>query len=371
MGNLTRVLIVWVLLFALALTALFLFNHFGEQVVQRVQAESVLAQGEALESAGRIDKAIALYEKHRRPRLLPALARAYMKTGRFHKALDEAHELVDSSTDEDKAHAYLLLGRLHIGMGLRDEAYADLDRAVEIAPKSAEVHYEIAKAAEARRMYHLMLDELETTADLKTRDSSETYRKEYKRRKEAVRNLKKQTGSGTVFYSLGIMYKELGEWNNAVDAFGEAAKFDDAVGDVFFWLGVDAEIDKRLDDARVRYLEAVERAPAHFDALVNLNRVRLLEKVESQSAGFVAWYNLGVHSFDLDNWTEARDAFRKAVKINPKSADCHAMLGRTLEKLGLIDEARKEYKESVRISPIHPDALHGLKRTMIQEQNAE
>jgi tetratricopeptide (TPR) repeat protein len=63
-----------------------------------------------------------------------------------------------------------------------------------------------------------------------------------------------------------------------------------------------------------------------------------------------AWYLLGV---DLEPCapTEARDAYRQAVRLDPSHADAHVNLGRLLHESGRPEEAAQHYRQALAARP--------------------
>jgi tetratricopeptide (TPR) repeat protein len=63
-----------------------------------------------------------------------------------------------------------------------------------------------------------------------------------------------------------------------------------------------------------------------------------------------AWYLLGV---DLEPCapTEARDAYRQAVRLDPSHADAHVNLGRLLHEAEMVEEAAQHYRLALAARP--------------------
>lgn len=60
---------------------------------------------------------------------------------------------------------------------------------------------------------------------------------------------------------------------------------------------------------------------------------------------------IGLSLSRLGRLKEAKEAFRKVIKIDPKSVDAHISLGLLLEESGKDKDAEKEYKTALRIDP--------------------
>ena len=64
------------------------------------------------------------------------------------------------------------------------------------------------------------------------------------------------------------------------------------------------------------------------------------------------YFYQGLSRFNLENFTGAEDAFRKALKVDSRRPRYHFWLGFALEKQGRIDEARNQFETELRE---HPD----------------
>ncbi len=71
------------------------------------------------------------------------------------------------------------------------------------------------------------------------------------------------------------------------------------------------------------------------------------------------WYALG---FDLEvsSPDEARDAYRRALELDPHHADAHVNLGRLLHEAGRVDDALRHYRFALDANPHHSTAAFDL-----------
>jgi len=61
--------------------------------------------------------------------------------------------------------------------------------------------------------------------------------------------------------------------------------------------------------------------------------------------------SFGIQAAKKDLWDEAIFRWEKCLKSNPNSASAHNNLAVAYEKKGLLDKAKKEYEEALKISP--------------------
>ena len=71
------------------------------------------------------------------------------------------------------------------------------------------------------------------------------------------------------------------------------------------------------------------------------------------------WYELGLE-LEAVAPQEARDAYRRALELDPHHADAHVNLGRLLQEEDLIEEAETHYRAALAESPAHATAWFDL-----------
>ena len=121
----------------------------------------------------------------------------------------------------------------------------------------------------------------------------------------------------------------------------------DAVMDAEDWFELGLELEPvAVDEARHSYERALELAPRHADAHVNLGRLlhesgqpREAERhyrsaVELRPEHATAWFNLGVVLEDTSRAREAIRCYLEALRLDARLADAHYNLARLYERLG-------------------------------------
>lgn len=132
----------------------------------------------------------------------------------------------------------------------------------------------------------------------------------------------------------------------------------------------------QVDEALASYRTALEQEPRMADTWEALGRVLLdIRKYNQAVTAFsrslalrpssqICIY-LGIAYAGLEDLDNAIAATRKAVQIDPKSADAHSALGGELKWAGDLDGAVAEFKEAMRINPLHHAAHSNLIYTML------
>lgn len=137
---------------------------------------------------------------------------------------------------------------------------------------------------------------------------------------------------------LGRLYRETGRFDAGREVLESALDMAPGAAPLHAELGL-LELQRGHPAAAVAPLRRwVELQPGHADAL----------------------YNLGHALESIQDFTEAADAFRRALAAGPaQPADIHASLGFCLTQLGREDEAATEFERALAIHPAHQRALFG------------
>ena len=111
----------------------------------------------------------------------------------------------------------------------------------------------------------------------------------------------------------------------------------------------------------------VETGQGHLDFSVRdlaNNVARLANKnltfaQEADEFNSDEWYNIGLDLEEVDP-EKAPDAYLRALKLNPKSADAHVNLGRLLQLQGDLKRAKQHYESALQAAPDHQLAAYNL-----------
>jgi tetratricopeptide (TPR) repeat protein len=134
--------------------------------------------------------------------------------------------------------------------------------------------------------------------------------------------------------SLGDLFYKAKKWEQALQAYDEAAEID-VNDDLHFKRGFALFQLKRIDEAQ----DAYELCLA------------------DNEKNYAAWFNLALCHDNLENWEEARDAYRAAIELSPESTKPWEGLALCAENLG--DKAlRIEVSET--LARLLPDSSHWL-----------
>lgn len=125
--------------------------------------------------------------------------------------------------------------------------------------------------------------------------------------------------------------------------------------------GLVALRQNNVKQAEVYFQHSLALKPDYTDALVNHAISLMLLKRSAEALpefnqalladpkNLKAQSSLAQALFDLGHFTEASDAYARAIDISPGSPNLHTNRGLALEKAGRLDEAKKEFEEAKRL----------------------
>jgi tetratricopeptide (TPR) repeat protein len=355
------------------------------------QADRMYRQGRAFEAAQAVDSLLRAD-----PDFVPALKLQAMIADRTEKDSAKAERILQRLTQlaPNDAEVWKTLGVYHAEREKGAESVACLRRAVELAPAVALYHAALA--------YSLALTEDEEESD-----------------REFSVALRQNRASGRpdpnihIIHGDSLITRARGE--EAIDAFSRAIDIDDSLADAFYKravahnsLGQLVEAEKDVREAirlageqkgfyvlLTSILSAAERpeeakaAARRAEDLAQkeeaqkarnrelravLDRVELLmkdgqyaaaageyEKIVAAVPGYSeGWFGLAVCYSQVARSKDAEKAIRQYVRLQPDSADGHAVLAALLLEQNRGIEAGIEAEEALRLEPGHEEAMRLL-----------
>ncbi len=255
--------------------------------------------------------------------------------------------------------------------GRYDESIDSYIKAVRLAPRNADIHYNVGTSFQAkkdwfqaekayRRVLELDPNHKEATLALKalTDDRKETQVSEAFDKAIALQQqgmlaeaisiylkvAEDKPTDDTLFYNLGTAYQANNEFDKAKESFIRAATlkpedqtYKDALAfivnkkaDQLLEKGVNAQTNGKYEEAIVSYLE--------------------LLKINSERADI--WYNLGIAYQSIAKPDEALNAYTKAFEINPREQSDAIFFGALiLEDKKNITKAMELYEKYIKVAP--------------------
>jgi cytochrome c-type biogenesis protein CcmH/NrfG len=100
--------------------------------------------------------------------------------------------------------------------------------------------------------------------------------------------------------------------------------------------------------------------PEQQKAIVDRAAAPLLEAVNKNPNDFEAVVNLGNTYYDGNQYPDAIKYYQRALEINPNNADVRTDLGTAYWYVGHADRALVEFKKSLKARPNHPGTLFNM-----------
>jgi predicted O-linked N-acetylglucosamine transferase (SPINDLY family) len=278
------------------------------------------------------------------------LARALAAIGENASAIEHVEITLKSNPTPD---AMALLGGLLLTSNRVQQAVDRLQKAVELAPDRADLLSTYALALQHRGDFDLAESNYLKALKLKP-DFAE------------VRNN---------FGYLLILRRQL---PRAIEELKEAVRLKPVYPQAHHNLALAYTGLSQIDNALASYKSALEQEPRMPDTWEALGRVLLdLRKYSSAVTAFSRSLALrptaqiciflGIAYAGLEDLDNAIAATRKAVAIDPKSADAHSALGGELKWAGQLEAAIAEFRIALQHNPRHHAAHSNIVYTMLSQ----
>lgn len=274
--------------------------------------------------------------------------------------------------DPQNPELYAQRGQMYYQLGGMDEAIADFEQALQLDSSNVQYWHQLADAYLDYYQSYKALKTMEWAAaefpdripTLLKLAEFQLILKEYEGALRTLERIRKIDPLNTeMFYMFGLVFKEMGKVEQAINAFQSAVEQDADHLDAWLELAQLFAEQKnpialryfdnalRIDTANVMVLHAKAYALANqFDQVEEaLEIYRKISRIDPQYAD--AYYNAGLLLLDLDKPDEARKQFDLAVKVNPAFPEAWYYRGVTWELLGDPASAKNDYQNALNFDP--------------------
>ncbi|GEM_PF-68727 len=293
----------------------------------------------------RLNNAIAKNPKMTAPYLERAIF--YAHSNKYNEALADINSALD--INEGDPEVYLALSEVYLYSGKTQRALDALKKAGELAPTNAQVDVKTAK------VYLTMSDYNQTFTSLR-------------------KALTKDPNNADAFFLSGLANEEMGDTTKAIDNYQAAVSKDSKHYEALKQLGIIFSI--RHNPLAVDYLrnaatihpespEPLYILGMHYQENNDPDKALSVyqEILQIDSTFKLAWYNTGyVYLVYKNEYTRAIDAFSRAIQIDPDYTDAYFNRGYAKELAGMIEDARKDYQQVLRMKVNDDKAISGLNR---------
>lgn len=166
------------------------------------------------------------------------------------------------------------------------------------------------------------------------------------------------------YFNLGIAYRRLGRYDDAVTALKKAVSIPPAKDSFYLSLGETYMKQKKYHEAIPAFTEAVRINPSHGEAYYHLGiayqqegcdkeAIAALEKVSPLQPNKADVYqSLGKSYQSVKRFQEALEAFQRSLELNPDDDYAYYQRGIIfLRELGKAEEARDAFRHAIRLKP--------------------
>ncbi len=297
---------------------------------------------------------------------------------------DELGRLTDAIIKNPKLTApYLDRAVYYAHEGKENEALADINVALEINENDPAIYLALSEvylySGKTQRALDALkksgeMDPTNALVDVKTAKVFLTM-SDYNQTFVALRKaLAKDPGNAEAFFISGLANEEMGDTTKAIDNYQAAVARDSKYYDALKQLGIIFSI--RRDPLTIDYLRnAATLRPNSPEPLYILGMYYqendapdkalsvYQEILQIDSAYKLAHYNTGyIYLVYKGEYTNAIDAFSRALYLDPEYADALYNRGYAKELAGMTAEARKDYQQVLRMKVNDNKAIEGLNR---------
>ena len=231
------------------------------------------------------------------------------------------------------ADTYLAKGLEHYKAGRHKEAVQSYQEAVRLAPKNANIHYNLGWAYYALGQWNQAVDAYQETLRLKP-DSSNAH------------------------VSLGMTYHQQGRFGEAVKSYKEAVRIKPDMAEAYWNIGLTHHFAKQYSEAIAAYGEYARLKPSAANEFqYQFNRGDAFRRIGQNTEAVEAFklavtlkqddahshFGLGMAHLANRQFADAVKALTRATVIKPGFVPYELALGRAYFSLGNLESARKQY----------------------------
>jgi tetratricopeptide (TPR) repeat protein len=299
-------------------------------------ARSLMEDAERARDAGRIDNAIAKYQ--RVIEVAPQLASAYANLGALqHKQgkIEEAYRTFATGVERAPADRTLLsnAAATALELGKSDDALKYVDRAIETNKRDAELYTLRGSVLRALKRDDEAVAALQQAVQLAPNDARPHF------------------SLGNALYAIHRKDEAIAEYRKAIDADPKMTRAYYNLGAVLYDVGRDSEA---LGAYKVA-LEPIDKAFARNEPV---------DPIHAR-----AYSNLGAIHLRQNQYQQAIDAYSKALKLDPQSANAHYNLGFIYYNSDKPERAAEEYRKALALDPALPLAYLHLAQMAIKKRD--
>lgn len=258
----------------------------------------------------------------------------FTQKGMLEEAIKEFKEALKKDPNNADLHTHL--GSALAGKGMFDEAINELKEALRIDPNNYHAHASLGAAFSQEGMLDEAIKEFKEVAKI-------------------------NPNSADAHGGLGLVFSKKGRWDEAIREFKEALRINPNDPATHYNLG------RAFDERAFLNKSSYAVASAVSDEAIEEYKASL--RLDSDFVD--AHICLGQAFIAKRMLDDGIKEFRDSVRINPNYAKAHFNLGLALAMKGLMNEAINEFEETLRIDPNNHDARRGFEYALKERGTAK
>jgi tetratricopeptide (TPR) repeat protein len=268
-----------------------------------------------------------------------------------------------------------------------DKAIERLSAARTLRPADAEIFYYLGDSYSAKKQHKEAIDAYQSAIKIDEKLATEGnyfnlgYAYEFtKNNTEALaayrKALEKKNDNAETLTHVGDVSSKLKDWKTAVGAYEGASRLNPKIEDpdVYFNWGLayvnssprqyevafplfQKAIALNVENVAEAYflLGTAAKKTGRFKEAVDAFTNQLAKKADDDNARWAYVYLGEIYSLDLPNEERALDAYKGAVRVNPKDQEAWFNLGIAQHNLNRHQDAAESYNQAVLLEPNNPD----------------
>ncbi len=175
------------------------------------------------------------------------------------------------------------------------------------------------------------------------------------------------------FFMMGLNLKEMGDTILSINSFQKAVELDPDMVDGWINLGqlhagIKGNLAEKFFDTAIEVdstnAYALQAKADYYADQGDLDKAleyyRKISTADPQNE--VAYFNSGLLYLDKNEPQKAYESFDITIRVSPLHIRAYAYRGLAAEKMGDVEQARKDYKQALTMAPDYQVALEGLAR---------
>ena len=326
------------------------------------------------------DAAIAMAQSGRvnvTPEKAVEMAGKLYSRGNFQQASRVCRQIIQARPGNADAHN--ILGVSLLGLGQKDEAIQEVERAIKINPHAPSYHANLGEVLRQAGRLEEAEKPLKEAIRLDPNNAQALNNLgiiSYERRKfrDAVdyykRAIEVRPTMAEAYNNLGNVLRITGDLEGAMHAYQDALTHRAVYPEAYNNLGTLLQQDKKLDEAEHAMRKAIQQNPKYVEAHNNLATLLASKKNDVEAlrvlGDVLKFAPTNVSSLLLTSKIQLRrsavqpaeQAVRLALKQDPENAEGLVVLGQILHETDRYDEAIEVLEKALKKAPNSPEALN-------------